>query len=119
MSDDSKERTDSVPETERTPDPETARKAQACFERMRDGTAVQSDFDWVNQLPRRAGSMPDTEYIQSPVDGLWYEVPRAPSKQETISDAESKLGLDAETLRKIARAERERIMSGFADRSVN
>lgn len=34
--------------------------------------------DWLDQLPRQPGPTPDTEYIQSPADNLWYQVPKLP-----------------------------------------
>jgi hypothetical protein len=71
------------------------------------------------EWPTRPGSTPDTEFMQNPKNGLWYQVPRALTKQETLADVVSKLGLSEETLKKIARAERERIMGGFADHRIN
>lgn len=36
-----------------------------------------ASMDWIDQLPRRPGPTPDTEYVQSPADNLWYQVPKA------------------------------------------
>lgn len=43
------------------------------------GGQSQDAPDWVDQLPRRPGPTPDTEYVQSPANGLWVEVPTAAS----------------------------------------
>jgi len=42
---------------------------------MADQRGYQS---WVSQLPRKPGPTADTDYIQSPADGLWYTVPKLP-----------------------------------------
>ena len=34
--------------------------------------------DWTQQLPTAPGSRPDTEYVQSPATGRWYELPKMP-----------------------------------------
>ena len=47
---------------------------------MADPTAQEGD--WFSQLPRAPGETPDVEYVQSPADNLWYQVPKAPPPWE-------------------------------------
>jgi hypothetical protein len=77
-----------------------------------------ADRDWIDQLPRRPGPTPDTEYVQSPWDSLWHLVPRIPTDDEAMADVMSKLDLDAETLAKVSRAETERALAGYPNRRI-
>jgi len=71
---------------------------RARLRRLVSRAATPEDREWLEKLPRRPGPTPDTEFMQSPHNGLWYRVPRhrVRTLEEIAADCESKLALDSE-----------------------